>query len=613
MMHRSPISRRRVLQGGAAAGIALGLPALPLPAVAQQRRVALESTPLDTTAAFRAPAPAPASAHGGSLATASVAQLRLPALDLDPFTMVALSWRGGPTGGASLRVRDGSGWRPWYGLHVDPSEGPDDVDLDLRFTAPVWVGEATGVEVSVPDGVEELTLHRVVKTSEIVATLATRAAGAAPAIRPRSAWGARSFRGTPDYSSRIILAVIHHSATANGYSPGDVPGMIAGIQAFHQDGRGWSDIAYNFVVDRFGGLWEGRAGGIDRPVIGGHAFGANTSTIGVCYLGTASASAPISNAALATIGSLLRWKFNRVHLVAPDRTTTYTPRSANSASKHPAGVPVTLNLVIGHSTMVETECPGQVAGRIDDALLRPMTTPSNVLGVDAAPGGGFWLTTADGQAFPRAGARFHGSMSGEALNSPMLGLAPTPSGGGYWMLGGDGGIFTFGDARFHGSTGGMGLNRPVVGMATTPTGNGYWLVASDGGIFAFGDAGFYGSTGGMRLNQPVVGMARTPSGRGYWLFASDGGIFAFGDAGFFGSAGDQRLPSPAVSVGAHPSGSGYWLVLGDGTVIPYGVPRLGSASVPASDPVVGIAVTPSGGGYWLATRSGVVHRFGDAS
>ena len=41
----------------------------------------------------------------------------------------------------------------------------------------------------------------------------------------------------------------------------------------------------------------------------------------------------------------------------------------------------------------------------------------------------------------------------------------------------------------------MHLNSPIVGMAATPTGKGYWLVAGDGGVFTFGDAHFYGSTG----------------------------------------------------------------------------------------------------------------------
>lgn len=92
---------------------------------------------------------------------------------------------------------------------------------------------------------------------------------------------------------------------------------------------------------------------------------------------------------------------------------------------------------------------------------------------------------------------------------------PSPGGGsgsGYWEVASDGGLFTFGSAGFYGSMGGQRLNAPIVGMAPTPDGHGYWEVASDGGIFNFGDAGFFGSMGGQRLNQPVVGIAVVPSG-----------------------------------------------------------------------------------------------------
>jgi hypothetical protein len=87
--------------------------------------------------------------------------------------------------------------------------------------------------------------------------------------------------------------------------------------------------------------------------------------------------------------------------------------------------------------------------------------------------------------------------------------AAAASGGSYWEVAADGGIFAFGSAGFHGSMGGQHLNSPVVGLAATPTGQGYWEVAADGGIFAFGSAGFHGSMGGQHLNSPVVGLAAT--------------------------------------------------------------------------------------------------------
>ena len=120
---------------------------------------------------------------------------------------------------------------------------------------------------------------------------------------------------------------------------------------------------------------------------------------------------------------------------------------------------------------------------------------------------------------------------------------------GFWLTAADGGVFSFGDATFYGSMGGQKLAQPVVGIASTPDGKGYWLVAKDGGVFSFGDATFYGSMGGKPLAQPIVGIASTPDGKGYWLTAADGGVFSFGDATFYGSMGGQKLAQPIVGIG----------------------------------------------------------------
>ncbi|HEX4081740.1 MAG TPA: hypothetical protein VHX40_02165 [Acidimicrobiales bacterium] len=117
---------------------------------------------------------------------------------------------------------------------------------------------------------------------------------------------------------------------------------------------------------------------------------------------------------------------------------------------------------------------------------------------------------------------------------------------GYDEVASDGGLFAFGTA-FYGSMGGQPLNKPIVGMAPTPDGRGYYEVASDGGLFAFGDATFSGSMGGQPLNQPVVGLAVAPTG-GYYEVASDGGLFAFGNAPFQGSMGGQPLNKPVVGM-----------------------------------------------------------------
>ena len=229
------------------------------------------------------------------------------------------------------------------------------------------------------------------------------------------------------------------------------------------------------------------------------------------------------------------------------------------------------------------------------------------------PPEGYWTDASDGGIFTYGNAVFHGSMGGQHLNAPMVGMAQTPGPGGYWEVGSDGGIFSFGNAVFHGSTGSLVLNAPIVGMAATPDGGGYWLVATDGGIFNYGDAGFYGSAGSIRLNKPIVGMAPTPDGHGYWLVASDGGIFTYGDAVFYGSRGGQPLNKPIVGMAADASGLGYWLVASDGGIFTYGdaVFHGSSGSIVLNKPIVGMMSSFDGNGYWLVASDGGIFSYGD--
>ena len=228
---------------------------------------------------------------------------------------------------------------------------------------------------------------------------------------------------------------------------------------------------------------------------------------------------------------------------------------------------------------------------------------------------GYWAVASDGGIFSFGDAAFHGSMGGQLLNKPIVGLASTADGGGYWEVASDGGIFSFGDATFYGSMGGQPLNTPIVGLAGTADGGGYWEVASDGGIFSFGDAAFYGSRGGAPLRKPMVAMAATPDGRGYWEVASDGGIFSYGDAWFYGSMGGKPLNAPIVGMAATPDGGGYWEVASDGGIFTFGDATFyGSmGGRPLNTPIVGLASTAEGAGYWEVASDGGIFSFGDAA
>ena len=142
------------------------------------------------------------------------------------------------------------------------------------------------------------------------------------------------------------------------------------------------------------------------------------------------------------------------------------------------------------------------------------------------------------------------------LASALLASTWTLSSGTATAADTDQGVFAAGDAAFHGSMRGQPLAHPIVGMAADATGDGYWLVASDGGVFTFGGTRFFGSTGTIALASPDRRRgAPTPTGRGYWLVASDGGVFSFGDARFLGSMGDVTLDEPIVGDRRDPDGT----------------------------------------------------------
>ncbi len=173
-------------------------------------------------------------------------------------------------------------------------------------------------------------------------------------INPRSAWNARAV-GSMSYGSTIKKAVVHHTVSGNSYSQAQVPGIIAGIQAYHLDGRGWSDIGYNFLVDKYGGIWEGRAGGMDRPVIGAHAAGFNTNTVGVSVIGDYTQTSPTaaSNEAVARVAGWKLFLGNQEPLATSNFTSGGGPR-------FPAGTVVNLPNIVGHSDVGSTACPGSV-------------------------------------------------------------------------------------------------------------------------------------------------------------------------------------------------------------------------------------------------------------
>jgi hypothetical protein len=153
----------------------------------------------------------------------------------------------------------------------------------------------------------------------------------------------------------VQAAFVHHTVTANEYGPQDSAAIVLGIAKFHRDTNGWNDIGYNFLVDQYGQVFEGRAGGIDQAVVGAHAQGYNAQSTSVAQLGTFSAQ-PITPQAMSATAQLLGWKLS-LHGVPTEGTVVLTS-GGGSLNRFPAGTPVIVNRICGHRDGDATSCPG---------------------------------------------------------------------------------------------------------------------------------------------------------------------------------------------------------------------------------------------------------------
>ncbi|MFF6836762.1 N-acetylmuramoyl-L-alanine amidase [Streptomyces sp. NPDC012438] len=181
--------------------------------------------------------------------------------------------------------------------------------------------------------------------------------GPRPAIVTRKGWGAdESIREkTFVYTNTIKAAFVHHSATGNNYTCAQAPSVLRSIYRYHVLSSGWRDFGYNFAVDKCGNIYEGRAGGVDKPVLGAHTLGFNTSTMGIAVLGTFSTTAPPA-AAVTAVARLTAWKLG-LHGINPVGSVTLTSGGGNLYAK---GTKVKFHAIAGHRDGFATDCPGSL-------------------------------------------------------------------------------------------------------------------------------------------------------------------------------------------------------------------------------------------------------------
>jgi hypothetical protein len=126
---------------------------------------------------------------------------------------------------------------------------------------------------------------------------------------------------------------------------------------YHRNSNGWNDIGYNALVDKYGVLYEGRAGGLDQAVIGAQAQGFNAETAGIASIAdhtTVGATPETLNA----LSAYIRWKLG-VHAQPLTGSVTLTS-AGGSATRYAAGRRVTVPRVLGHRDTGLTACPGEL-------------------------------------------------------------------------------------------------------------------------------------------------------------------------------------------------------------------------------------------------------------
>ncbi len=273
------------------------------------------------------------------------------------FNLVGLHWRG--SGSVWFRTRSVSGhWRRWRDAAPE-NDRPDAGSHELRargwrLGSPYWTSPSNRIQVRTSRHVGRVRAYYVWSSVRAVPVRAVSIAGS-PLILSRGSWGAdeRIRRGRPTYASSVRFAVVHHTAGSNSYTRAQSAAIVRGIERYHVLGNGWDDIGYNFLVDKYGQIFEGRYGGVDRNVVGAHAQGFNTGSAGIALIGTYEGNAP-SPAARTALTRLIAWRLDVAHV---DPLSTFSWRSTGNP-RFPAGRMLTLRTISGHRDTGYTTCPG---------------------------------------------------------------------------------------------------------------------------------------------------------------------------------------------------------------------------------------------------------------
>jgi len=300
----------------------------------------------------------PGSAFGAGLTARDLKpQATRGALPTKVFELVGAHWRG--PGLVKYRTRNLAGrwsaWRVFLPEDALPDNGREQrATRGWRIASPFWTGPSNAIQYRTVGRVSRLRAYSVRSPRERLPLKRAHLAGAPPVI-DRAGWHADEAirRAAPYYADSVHFAIVHHTAGSNSYTRAQSASIVRAIELYHVQGNGWNDIGYNFLVDKYGQIFEGRYGGMTRPVIGAHSEGFNTGSVGVAVIGDYS-STSITPAARAALVLLLAWRLDLDHV---DPSSSVVRVSAGNP-RYRAGTAVTLRAISAHRDVYPTSCPG---------------------------------------------------------------------------------------------------------------------------------------------------------------------------------------------------------------------------------------------------------------
>ena len=230
-------------------------------------------------------------------------------------------------------------------MSVESTDGTAPPDLQLAVINP-GEGETTEEAPAIDTSQLAEPGAPAAPSSGGTAALSAMDVAAQPYIYSRAQWGANEGLRDQSQPSRgtVKTGFIHHTVNANTYSSAQVPALLRGIYAYHTQSRGWRDIGYNYLVDRFGRIWEGRYGGVGSPIVGAHTSGYNEVSFAMSAIGNYDIANP-PQAVSDAYARLFAWKLS-LYDIRADNPRIYVKNRY-------------LRAINGHRDAGSTACPGR--------------------------------------------------------------------------------------------------------------------------------------------------------------------------------------------------------------------------------------------------------------